>query len=45
MIADQADSLIQQAAVNMDPASRGAQYTEVFDLVLEDAIMLPACTR
>jgi peptide/nickel transport system substrate-binding protein len=41
MIADQTHSLIQQAAVNMDPASRGAQYTEVFDLVLEEAIMLP----
>ncbi len=41
MVADQADALIQAAAVNMDPASRGAQYTDVFDLVLEEAIMLP----
>jgi peptide/nickel transport system substrate-binding protein len=41
MIADQVHSMIQTAGVNMDPASRGDQYTQIFDLVLEEALMIP----
>lgn len=41
MVADQTHALIQAAGVNMDPATRGAQYTEIFDLVLEEALMIP----
>jgi peptide/nickel transport system substrate-binding protein len=40
-IADQTDALIRQAGVNMDPTSRGAQYSVIFDLVLDEALMLP----
>ena len=39
--ADQAEALIQAGAVNMDPVERGAQMSAVFDIVLQEAIMIP----
>lgn len=40
-VADEADTLINAAAVNMNAEERATQYQEISQLILDDAVMVP----
>jgi peptide/nickel transport system substrate-binding protein len=39
--ADRVDQLIREAAVNMDPGDRAAQYEEIANIVYDEAVTIP----